>query len=350
MQKQHIKHYFALPAAIAAIAVVAAAIWGYAKSDSLAVALQAFLTAIILAVVEVSLSFDNAVVNAGVLRNWNSFWRTVFLTVGILVAVFGMRLLFPLLIVSFSTGLSLPESWNLALADPDRYAEILRENHHRTAAFGGVFLFLVFLNYFIDHEKEVHWIAWLERRLGWLGRVDSAAVTITILALIAAASASGAKEGEMMVAGAYGIVTYLGVSAVARLLESEESDPAVGKMLTGGGVAGFLYLELLDASFSFDGVIGAFAITDDIVLIMIGLGIGAMFVRSLTVYMVEHGTLDEYVYLEHGAHYAIGLLGGIMLISATVHIPEIVIGILSTAAILLAMRDSIRARDRGIPA
>ena len=75
----------------------------------------------------------------------------------------------------------------------------------------------------------------------------------------------------------------------------------------------FLYLEVLDASFSFDGVIGAFAITNDIVLMALGLGIGAMYVRSLTVYLVRQGTLDDYVYLEHGAHYAIGALAVILL-------------------------------------
>src|SRR5207245_6010504 len=70
----------------------------------------------------------------------------------------------------------------------------------------------------------------------------------------------------------------------------------------------FLYLEVLDASFSFDGVVGAFAITSDPIIIAIGLGIGAMFIRSLTVYLVKKGTLAEYVYLEHGALYAIGAL------------------------------------------
>ena len=71
------------------------------------------------------------------------------------------------------------------------------------------------------------------------------------------------------------------------------------------GIIGLIYLEILDASFSFDGVIGAFALSSDIFIIMIGLGIGAMFVRSLTLYLVEKKTLAEFIYLEHGAHYAI---------------------------------------------
>ena len=89
----------------------------------------------------------------------------------------------------------------------------------------------------------------------------------------------------------------------------------------------FLYLEVLDASFSFDGVIGAFAITNDIVLMALGLGIGAMYVRSLTVYLVRQGTLDDYVYLEHGAHYAIGALAVILLVTIQYEINEIITGL-----------------------
>jgi hypothetical protein len=109
------------------------------------------------------------------------------------------------------------------------------------------------------------------------------------------------------------------------------------------GFGGFLYLEVLDASFSFDGVIGAFAITSDVVIIMLGLAIGAIFVRSMTVYLVEKGTLDAYIYLEHGAHYAIGALAFIMLASGTgVHVPEVVTGLIGVAFIVWAVLASIR--------
>ena len=101
---------------------------------------------------------------------------------------------------------------------------------------------------------------------------------------------------------------------------------------------------MLDASFSFDGVIGAFAITKDIVIIMIGLGIGAMFVRSMTVFLVRKQTLDSYVYLEHGAHYAIGILAVIMLASMKYHIPEIVTGFVGVVFIAAALWSSLRYR------
>lgn len=120
----------------------------------------------------------------------------------------------------------------------------------------------------------------------------------------------------------------------------------MGDIIKRGGIGGFLYLEVLDASFSFDGVIGAFAITKDVVIIMLGLAIGAMFVRSMTVFLVRKGTLDEFVYLEHGAHYAIGILAVIMLVSMKFHIPEIFTGLIGVAFILASLWSSIRYKRR----
>jgi len=117
-------------------------------------------------------------------------------------------------------------------------------------------------------------------------------------------------------------------------------------MVKRGGIGGFLYLEVLDASFSFDGVIGAFAITSDVVIIMLGLAIGAMFVRSMTVFLVHKGTLDEFVYLEHGAHYAIGILAVIMLASMKFHIPEIFTGLIGVAFILASLWSSVQHRKK----
>lgn len=94
-----------------------------------------------------------------------------------------------------------------------------------------------------------------------------------------------------------------------------------------GGFGAFLYLEVLDASFSFDGVIGAFALTQNLFIIAIGLGIGAMYVRSMTVMLVEKGTLSEYRYLEHGAFYAILILSVVMYFQTLMHIPEVITGL-----------------------
>ena len=127
--------------------------------------------------------------------------------------------------------------------------------------------------------------------------------------------------------------------------ESEKSNSATATgTIVKGGIGGFLYLEVLDASFSFDGVIGAFAITSDVVIIMLGLAIGAMFVRSMTIYLVDKGTLDEFIYLEHGAHYAIGALAIIMLLSMKFHVPELVTGLIGIAFIGLAILGSLKYR------
>jgi len=313
---------------------------------------KVLLITAILAVMEVSLSFDNAVVNASVLRHWDHFWKTIFLTVGILIAVFGMRLVFPLLIVGVTADMSMVEVANLALNDPKSYSEKLMAHHAEIAAFGGLFLLLVFLNFLFDDEKDTHWFHWLEHRLANLANVPAMSVFIALIALLVMVSAvEGETKLVVTLAGIWGIVVYVGVKALGHLLESSNSDDeedekssssgASGNIVK-AGIGGFLYLEVLDASFSFDGVIGAFAITNDVVVIMLGLAIGAMFVRSMTIYLVEKGTLEAYIYLEHGAHYAIGALALIMLFSGTgVHVPEVVTGLIGVAFIVWAVISSI---------
>ena len=289
-----------------------AAWWGYSRGGT-AGALQAVGITAILCIMEISLSFDNAVVNASILKTWNKFWQDMFLTLGMLIAVFGMRLLFPLLIVAFAADIGLAEVWNMGLNNPDEYARHLTDHHAEVAAYGGMFLLLVFLNFLLDEKKELHWLGHIEEKIASFGKVASIAIMIALGALLA--SMTMLEEGQklaVLVAGLWGILTYVAVDVISSILEREEEDPKVGDIIKRGGIGGFLYLEVLDASFSFDGVIGAFAITKDIVIIMVGLAVGAMFVRSMTVYLVRQGTLDKFVFLEHGAHYAIGILAFIM--------------------------------------
>ncbi|HEV7815677.1 MAG TPA: DUF475 domain-containing protein, partial [Janthinobacterium sp.] len=326
--------------------LVAAGWWGYSHSG-LAGALSAVGIAAILGVMEVSLSFDNAVVNASVLKTWDKFWQSLFLGVGIIIAVFGMRLLFPLVIVAQAADLGLVEVWNLALSDPNAYSAHLTNHHAEVAAFGGIFLLLVFLNFLLDDEKEVHWLGRIEEKLGALGKVASISVMLALGALLA--SLSMVEEGRKLVvltAGLWGVLVYVGVDVISSLMESGEHEGNVGDMVKRGGIGAFMYLEVLDASFSFDGVIGAFAITKDVVIIMLGLAIGAMFVRSMTVFLVRKGTLDEFVYLEHGAHYAIGILALIMLASMKYHVPELFTGLIGVAFIAASLWSSIRYKRR----
>lgn len=319
--------------------------WGY-EHRGLSGLLQALWITAILGVLEVSLSFDNAVVNASVLKHWNEFWRKLFLTVGILVAVFGMRLLFPLVIVAAATGLGLFDVWHMAIDNPTEYSRHLTEHHAEVAAFGGAFLLLVFLNFLFDEEKELHWFSWFEEQVGKYG-TESLAVLLTLLGVIGAMSLMPeVRKLAVLIAGVTGVLIYIGVKWLSGLLEEKEHDPSVGAMISQGSIGGFLYLEVLDASFSFDGVIGAFAITNDVVIIMLGLAIGAMFVRSMTVFLVYKGTLQEFVFLEHGAHYAIGILALIMFASVHYHIPEWFTGLSGLAFILVSLWSSIRYRRK----
>jgi hypothetical protein len=337
--------HFKLSFIVTVVLMALAGWWGYAHGGASGL-LQALWITAVLGILEVSLSFDNAVVNASVLRHWNEFWRKLFLTVGILVAVFGMRLLFPLVIVSVATGLGLIDVWHMAINTPKEYAIQLTSRHAEVAAFGGAFLLLVFLNFLFDDEKELHWLGWIERKVGQYG-TEGLAILLTLGAVFLAMNLMPeARQRSVLVAGVVGVLVYVGVDWFSGLLEEEEAEPGLGKMISQGSIGGFIYLEILDASFSFDGVIGAFAITNDVVIIMLGLAIGAMFVRSLTVFLVHKGTLEEFVYLEHGAHYAIGILALIMFASVHYEIPEWFTGLSGVAFILVSLWSSIRYRKQ----
>ena len=205
---------------------------------------------------------------------------------------------------------------------------------------------LVFLNFVLDDEKEVHWLHWIESRLSALGEINAVSVFIALIVLFFSLyMVEDGKKYAVVIAGLVGVMVYLGVDVVSSLLESEEkNDTSVRDMVQKGSIGGFLYLEVLDAYFSFDGVIGAFAIAKDIVIILLGLAVGAMFVRSMTVYLVEKGTLDEFVYLEHGEHWAIGALAVIMFINMKHQVPEVIIGLIGIGLIMLVLWSSIKHR------
>jgi len=313
-----------------AIALVSVSIWGFRQGGFMGF-LTALLFTVILIVMEVSLSFDNAVVNASILKEWDEYWKKIFLTVGIFVAVFGMRLLFPILIVSHTADLSMMEVWNLAFNDPAKYSANLIKHHAEISAFGGMFLLLVFLSFLFDSDKEIHWLGTIEKKVSEWGQIEAISTLLALYTLVFV----GGEDTRVLVAGIWGVMVYLSVHAMGVVLAHMNDDGAKGlSSIAKGSIGGFIYLEMLDASFSFDGVIGSFAITNDIVVIMIGLGIGAMFVRSMTIYLVDRGTLDAYIYLEHGAHYAIGALALIMIASSVgFHIPEVVTGLVGVSFI-----------------
>ncbi|GLW62886.1 hypothetical protein Arub01_11300 [Actinomadura rubrobrunea] len=320
----------------------------------------------VLAVLEISLSFDNAVVNAKVLERMAPFWQKIFLTVGIAIAVFGMRLVFPLVIVGITASLGPIEAFDLALRDSERYHELMREAYPTIASFGGMFLMMLFLE-FVFEERADKWLPWLEAPLARIGKLNQLAVVVAGGALVAVANYVAEDPGDVMIAGVLGMLTYLLVNGLGELfseaggVDSDDEDEDAGDqaaaparrgpsdLAVATGKAGFflfLYLEVLDASFSFDGVIGAFAISTDPIVIALGLGIGAMYIRSLTVFLVRKGTLHEYVYLEHGAHWAIGALAVCMLIGVGHHVPEWITGGLGAGLIIAAFLSSVMRNRR----
>ncbi|MFF4155828.1 DUF475 domain-containing protein [Streptomyces sp. NPDC001678] len=351
---------FAITAAGLALAGV---LWGW----------QGLAIVAILSVLEISLSFDNAVINAGILRKMNPFWQRIFLTVGILIAVFGMRLVFPVVIVAITAKLGPIEAVKVAIQDHDRYEQLVTSAHPAIAAFGGIFLLMIFLD-FIFEDRDIKWLAWLEKPLARLGKLETLSTVVALVVLLIAATTVATtvpvhggegtvdKAATVLLAGIGGLVTYLIVGGISgffedRLEDDEEDEDEDGvqdavpaKKDKGPSVVGlagkaaffmFLYLEVIDASFSFDGVIGAFAITNDIFEMALGLGIGAMYIRSLTVFLVRKGTLDDYVYLEHGAHYAIGALAVILLATIKYEINEVITGGIGVVLIGLSFLSSV---------
>jgi hypothetical protein len=228
----------------------------------------------------------------------------------------------------------------LALENPAEYSQHVLNAHVSISAFGGMFLLMVFFHYFFDEEKDIHWLAPIESRLATMGKLESVEVimALTLLLAIHVLLPEGDRYTALM-AGTVGVVMYVAVNSATALMSGGDE---VGKAAAYGGFMGFMYLQILDASFSLDGVIGALAMSKDIVIIMLGLGIGAFFVRSMTVYMVRKGTLDEFVFLEHGAHYGIGALAAIMLISMMTHVSEVITGLVGAGFIGFSLISSIR--------
>jgi len=305
---------------------------------------QAAFVTLILIVIEVTFSFDNAIVNAKVLMTMSRFWQQMFLTVGVVIAVFGMRLIFPILLVMLTAGLPWNEVVNLALNNPEMYAKELNDAHVSIASFGGMFLLMLCLHFFFDASRKVRWIDIIEKPLQRIGHWWVYGLASFVVLVILTILPMNEHKIDTFVAGLCGIITYLLVHGLAELFSKKESASETAKLVAKTGMAGFtafLYLEVLDASFSLDSVIGAFAVTKDVVLIAIGLGVGAIWVRSLTIFMVRQHVLGAYRYIEHGAHYTIGMLAAVLLLGIFWHVSEFVAGIIGIVIIGAAIFSSI---------
>jgi hypothetical protein len=343
---------------ISLVVTAAALAVGYAHDG-----LNGLFLLLVLAVLEVSLSFDNAIINAAILQWMSPFWRQMFLTIGILIAVFGMRLVFPLLIVWATAGLDPVRAMELALNPPPHgalefpdgspsYEKLIVAAHPQIAAFGGIFLLMLFLD-FVFYDRDIKWLKWIEVPFARIGRLGQVSVAVAVIALVLAGTLlthSSDERATVLTAGLLGLVTYLVVNGLSQAFRPPDLEAATTGMAVGkAGLTLFLYLEVLDAAFSFDGVTGAFAITSDPILIALGLGlIGSMFVRSITIYLVQQDALDRYVYLEHGAHWAIGVLAVIMLLSIDerFQVPEAVTASVGVVFIVAALTGSVLRNRR----
>ena len=328
---------------------IALGIWyGWSSTGGSISGMAAMLWIIlVLSVLEISLSFDNAVVNATVLKDMDPVWQKRFLIWGIAIAVFGTRIIFPLAIVAIAASLGPIETIQLSLNDPREYERIVSSAHVGIAGFGGAFLTMVGLRFFFDNNKDIHWIRVVERQLSRFAALPAAEIAILLLVLWGISTMLSAEEAlTFLVAGILGLVTFIAVQGISKILEIHEQKQRLAGAAVRSGLGGFLYLEVLDASFSFDGVIGAFALSNNMVVIALGLSIGAMFVRSMTIHLVEKGTLAQYRFLEHGAFWAIIVLGAIMLLSARFHIPETITGLIGAVLIGLSLLWSLRFNKR----
>ncbi|NBV77872.1 DUF475 domain-containing protein [bacterium] len=296
----------------------------------------AFFIALLLVVLEVTLSFDNAVVNAKVLAGMPPVWQKRFLTWGILIAVFLTRAVLPILIVAVSIMSSPWLVTKMAFESPQEYAHLLKGAKYAIYSFGGIFLLLVSLKYFFDERKERHWIRVVEQYLSKWGRIEAIEIFVALIVLAVSAYLVPTQSSAILFAGVIGLALFILVQGLASMFSVKSSTVAHS------GLASFIYLNILDAAFSLDSVVGAFALTTQIAVITVGLGIGAYFVRALTIYMVRHGTLHNLIYIENGAHWAILGLALAMFAGLFVDVPEPITGLVGLLFVGFAYWSSVR--------
>lgn len=321
---------------LSGLITIALGVWVFTHGGALAIWLFT-----ILVVLEVTLSFDNAIINSRVLVRMSPFWQKLFLTVGIFIAVFVVRFLLPIIIVMITSGHGFMEVLDLALNDSEEYGKTLHEAAPTIDAFGGTFLLMIGISYFMNRKKDIHWLRAIEKRLVRAGNYENFKTFVMLaVAMLLYFTVDDAHKSTVLVASIFGTLLHMGLEIFGAYFEKRQSNAT--KLVGLAALGSFMYLEVLDASFSLDGVIGAFAITNDIVLIIAGLGAGAIWVRSLTVYLMKAGVLSKYKYMEHGAHWAILALGTIMLVKLYhVEPPEWLVGSIGLVFIVTAVVSSL---------
>ncbi|MBP6138911.1 MAG: DUF475 domain-containing protein [Brachymonas sp.] len=311
----------------------------HASSSATQIILSYMVSAAVLGVLETSVSLDNAVVNAKYLEKMNEPSRHWFLTWGMVIAVFGMRLVLPIAIVSIAAWIDPISAIRIALFEPEKYQHTMESVHTEVMGFGAGFLLMVTLEYFLNGEKENHWIPGLEQAAAFIGKFPFIQLLIGLPVCMAISRFAPHHQQGLLYSSVGGLLCFYAVHGLKELLESLEAQKAAQMLGNANGlmIGSLVFLEVLDASFSFDGVIAAFAITNQFLVVAAGLCIGAMFVRSLTVFLVEKGTMSELKYLENGAFFGIAWLVCTMFLSAYgINFGEIVVAGVAAGTILLS--------------
>lgn len=306
----------------------------------LMLALSTIFIVIVLWILEISISFDNAIVNTTVLKRMNDMRRHRFLTWGILIAVVGMRIIFPVLIVAWFGEVAPREALGLAIRNPEKYSLILDHAHIPILWFGWAFLMMVWLRYFFNPDKHTHRIGLLEKYMQKLHKMESIEIALVLIIMLIFGSYMQSTDLiKFIVSWMLGIIVFVLVDGLTSILQSKELHVAD---IAKSSAMNFIYLEILDASFSLDGVIGAFALSKNLLVIALWLAIWAYFVRSMTIYLYEKGTLSTYRYLENGAFWAICILALMMFLGTIVHVPEVLTWLIGIVVIVLSILSSLK--------
>jgi hypothetical protein len=257
-----------------------------------------------LAMFEIISSVDNAIVNAHVLKTMPEKYRKIFLFWGLLFAVFIVRGLLPFLIVWMANpALSIGGVMTSVFSNDPQIKEYLEASKPLLLLGGGVYLFFVFLSWLFLEEKKYAFLVegFIHRQGAWFYAVSS---IFTVLVVYISLQINPI----LALAATIGISAFFITDGFKKNAEEQEK-----KMLTGSGMSAWskiIYLEILDASFSIDGVIGAFAFTLSVPLILLGNGLGALIIREFTIKGIN--LISKFAYLENGAMYSIGMLGALM--------------------------------------
>jgi len=260
-----------------------------------------------LCVFEIICSVDNAIINASVLRTMSYKYRKIFLFWGILFAVFVVRGLLPFVIVwATNTSLTIPEVFTACFSENGEAARSMEKSKPLLLLGGGIYLLYVALSWLFLEEKNYAFLVerFLKRQSVWFYAIVSVVTTVLVFVSIRI-------DPTLALAATFGVSAFFITDGFKKNAEEKERELLTGNLSAWSKI---LYLEVLDTSFSIDGVIGAFAFTLSVPLIIIGNGLGAFVVRELTIQGID--VIAQYAYLKNGAMYSIGVLGTLMILES----------------------------------